>query len=54
MSGKSAEWIVDLKCDRCGKVDEIVTPVPVTKSGHATSQPTGYDALLCQECREEV
>lgn len=54
MSGKSAEWIVDLKCDRCGKVDEIVTPVPVTKSGHAMSYPTGYDALLCQECREEV
>jgi hypothetical protein len=54
MSGKSAEWIVDLKCDRCGKVDEIVTPVPVTKSGHATSHATGYDALLCQECREEV
>jgi hypothetical protein len=53
-SGKSATWIVELKCDRCGSVDEIVSPVPVTQSGHATTYATGYDALLCQSCREEV
>lgn len=54
MSGKSATWIVELKCDRCGNLDEIVNPVPVTQSGHATTYATGYDALLCQPCREEV
>lgn len=54
MAGKSAKWIVELKCDRCQAIDQIVTPVPVTQSGHATTYATGYDALLCQSCREEV
>ena len=52
--GKSVKWIVDLKCDRCGKNDNNVVPVPVTQHGHAVGYATGYDALLCRECRAEV
>jgi hypothetical protein len=51
---KPMTWLVDLKCDRCGKDDKNVVPVPVTQSGKAVSYPTGYDALLCPECRTEV
>lgn len=53
-TGKSAKWIVDMKCDRCQSVDEIVFPIPVTQTGQAVQYPTGFDALLCQTCREEV
>lgn len=52
--GKSFEWLIDLKCDRCKAVDEVVTPVPVTATGFATTYPTGYDAFLCRPCREEI
>jgi len=53
-TGKEAEWIIDLKCDRCGKESDTLIPVPVTQSGVAVTEPTGFDALLCQNCREEV
>jgi hypothetical protein len=52
--GKSAEWIVEMKCDRCEAEDVVVTPVPVTQNGRASTVATGYDALLCGGCREEV
>lgn len=52
--GKSAEWIVELKCDRCGADDVVVSPVPVTQNGIASVEATGYDALLCQGCREVI
>lgn len=52
--GKDAKWITDLLCDRCGKDDGNVVPVPVTQRGFATDSATGYDALLCRECREAV
>ena len=51
---KQVAWIVDLKCDRCGKADNNVVPVPVTQGGIATTYATGYDALLCPSCRVEV
>ena len=54
MAGKNATWLIELKCDRCGTVDEIVTPVPVTHEGRARTYDTGYHGLLCQSCREEV
>ena len=47
------EWIVDFKCDRCQK-DSPIAPVPVTQRGTAMSSATGFDALLCRECREVV
>ena len=52
--GKSAEWLIDLVCDRCGADDVPVSPVPVTQSGIASTVATGYDALLCQNCREVI
>jgi hypothetical protein len=52
--GKSAEWMVDLVCDRCGADDVVVSPVPVTQHGVASTVATGYDALLCQGCREAI
>lgn len=49
-SGKRADWIVDLECDKCGGSDEVV-PVPVTRNGVVADEATGYDALLCVGCR---
>jgi hypothetical protein len=54
VSGKEAEWIVDLVCDRCEEESSILYPVPVTQSGFASTEATGYDALLCPTCREAV
>jgi len=49
--GNSVEWIVELKCDRCGK-EGPVSPTGVTKSGTVVyDQDTGLNALLCQDCR---
>ena len=53
-SGKDAQWIIDLVCDRCGEYNESLIPVPVTQQGQATTEATGFDALLCPTCREEV
>lgn len=50
---KTAKWLVEMKCDRCGEVSNLA-PVPVTQNGIATDYPTGYDALLCETCRTEV
>lgn len=51
-SGKSAQWIVELVCDKCGEHSDQIVPVPVTQNGYASDEPTGYDLLLCQTCRE--
>jgi hypothetical protein len=53
-TGKSAKWLIELQCDRCGKNDKNVVPVPVTQSGRSANYATGYDALLCKECRESI
>jgi hypothetical protein len=51
---KSVTWIIPLECDRCGRSENNVVPVPVTQSGYATDEATGYDALLCPDCRQAV
>lgn len=51
---KSVSWMIDLVCDRCGKADNNVVPAAVTQNGYAASHATGYDALLCPDCRTEV
>ena len=51
--GIEVKWLVIMECDRC-KTKTQVSPVPVTQRGIATNEPTGYDALLCAECRAEV
>lgn len=53
-SGKEVRWIVDLHCDRCGSTDKRVVPVPVTQNGFAADYATGFDALLCDDCRLAV
>lgn len=52
IAGKNAKWIVELRCDKCGSVDSIVTPVPVSETGQVRTDDTGYYGLLCQSCRE--
>lgn len=52
--GKAVEWLIDRVCDRCGEDTDSLVPVPVTQGGTAVSRATGYDALLCPECRVEV
>jgi len=52
--GKSAKWLVELKCDRCGESAEKIIPAPVTQRGISVDHPTGYDALLCPKCSTEV
>jgi hypothetical protein len=51
--GLDVVWLVEKKCDRCG-TEGPVAPVPVTQRGGATRSATGFDALLCQACRQEV
>lgn len=51
---KAVEWLIDLACDRCGEETDSIIPVPVTQNGTAVSRATGYDALLCSDCRVEV
>ena len=51
--GFEITWLVEKKCDRCG-TEGPVSPVPVTQRGISTNKPTGFDALLCQPCRQEV
>lgn len=53
-SGKTAEWTIDMKCDRCGQESNELIPVPVTKNGVASIEPTGIDKLICPSCREEI
>lgn len=54
MNDKEAHWIIDLECDMCHEHSDRLIPVPVTQTGHAVHEATGYDALLCPNCREAV
>lgn len=56
---KSFEWIVDVKCDKCGieatpAGDVKISPVAVTEYKTVSYEATGYDALLCENCIEEI
>lgn len=48
-NGYLIDWIVDLKCDKCGA--ENVVPCPVTQTGQVMFKATGWDKFLCRECR---
>jgi hypothetical protein len=52
-AGATVEWVVDQRCDRC-ETEGPVAPVPVNSEGKTQSDATGYDALLCRSCREQV
>jgi hypothetical protein len=49
-SGNSVEWIIEMECDFCKKTAQL-SPVPITQSRSIAYRATGYDALLCRECR---
>jgi hypothetical protein len=51
--GHEITWIIDIRCDRCGEEKPIV-PVAVSQNGMTRDEATGYDALLCRECRQQV
>ena len=53
LAGKNATWIIEMKCDRCGAVDEVLTPVPVSMEGRVRTEDTGLHGLLCHTCRGE-
>jgi len=53
-AGKAVKWTVDLMCDRCQSSANNVVPVPVTQNGYGADYATGFDALLCPECRTQV
>ncbi len=48
--GFAVDWLIEQKCDRCGN-DGAVSPVPVTATGLIVSEATGFDVLLCKNCR---
>jgi hypothetical protein len=51
---KAVRWIVELQCERCGKEAERLIPTAVSQRGQAVAHATGFDALLCEDCRREV
>ena len=46
------KWLVEMKCDKC-EAEGKVSPVAVSQRGTIMDEATGFDALLCQKCREE-
>jgi hypothetical protein len=53
-AGKAVKWKVELVCDRCQSGSRGIVPVPVTQSGYGADYATGFDALLCPDCRQAV
>ncbi len=56
---KGVEWIETPKCDKCGieatpAGDVRISPVAVTEYRTVSNEATGYDALLCDTCLEEI
>lgn len=50
--GQEMSWIDGtLVCHKCGSLDALLTVVPVTQAGIVQDTDTGYNALLCDECR---
>ena len=52
-SGQTVRWLVEQKCDRCGKESKL-SPVAVSSRGVVMNEATGLDALVCAECRTEI
>lgn len=49
-AGHGIKWIVPVVCDRCKTVGPV-SPVPVNQRGTIMYEDTGWNALLCTECR---
>ena len=58
MPNATYEWLIDIKCQRCGVIgpEHQIQPVPLTKLQKRTTdgKSQGYDRFLCLTCREEV
>ena len=48
--GAEIEWLIEQKCDKCN-AEVAVAPVPVTQDGRVANDATGWDKMLCRECR---
>lgn len=52
LKGQAIEKIEEAwACHRCSATDVRLSPVPVSANGVVMQVATGYDALLCDECR---
>lgn len=51
--GIEIKWLVEAKCDRCENEGPI-SPVAVTSTLHASNYDTGFNNLLCANCRMEI
>lgn len=50
--GHNISWIEEaLECDRCKVRGVRLVPVPVTANGVPQQHATGFDVLLCDDCR---
>ena len=45
------EWLVELKCDKCGSYDSGVVPCPVSDRGVVISYASAITLFLCKDCR---
>lgn len=49
-AGYEITWLVPMECDKCHKTGPV-SPIPVSQRGVIMDEATGYDALLCRDCR---
>jgi hypothetical protein len=49
--GIKVEWLIEMKCQRC-QAEGPISPASVTQNGIISNEPTGFDAMLCQDCRK--
>jgi hypothetical protein len=50
--GIEVSWIDEQRyCHSCETTDTRLTPVAVTRNGLPATEDTGYNALLCDDCR---
>jgi hypothetical protein len=55
--GRTATWIEDPKCEKCGSENQGIVPVAFTFSGrvaYSEGEMSGKHAFLCQGCLEEI
>lgn len=50
--GQEITWLVEQKCDACGAEGKL-SPVATTEAGFIVDEPSRFNALLCNSCREK-
>lgn len=45
------EWLIDLKCEKCGGYENEVVPCPISDRGVVLNQSAAINLMLCKECR---